>query len=218
MRRFGKDSWRQDSPCENKCEVSTDWPGHCFNKPTVMPHSKNKPIRRKAGAKPEVALLIFDFDGVLTDNRVLVFQDGREAVLCSRADGLAFDLLRQWRVRTVIMSTETNPVVRARAAKLRVPVLQALMDKGKAVQDFSRKAGIALANVMFVGNDLNDLPAMQNVGYPVAVANAHPAVKKIAWKVLRTNGGEGVAREVVENLLKPRTEAPKHQRQPKRNE
>lgn len=148
-----------------------------------------------------VKLLVFDFDGVLTDNRVLVLEDGREAVMCNRADGLAFDWLRASSVRAMLMSTERNAVVAARARKLQVEVLQAVADKGAAIRAFCREAEIDPAEAMFVGNDVNDLPAMRAVGFPIAVADAHPEVKEAAWRVLRTRGGDGVAREVVEDLL-----------------
>jgi YrbI family 3-deoxy-D-manno-octulosonate 8-phosphate phosphatase len=149
----------------------------------------------------DVQLIVFDFDGVLTDNRVIVFDNGHEAVLCNRADGLAFDMIRAARIPVLIISTERNPVVTARAAKMQVPVLQAIKDKGHALTDHCRSAGVDLSRVVFVGNDVNDLPAMQLVGFPIAVADAHEAVKAKAWTVLATRGGDGVAREVVEQIL-----------------
>jgi len=148
-----------------------------------------------------VQLIVFDFDGVLTDNRVIVFENGSEAVICNRADGLAFDMLRAAGIPVVIMSTERNPVVSARAAKLQVPVLQAIKDKRQALADHCRATGIDLSRVVFVGNDVNDLPAMESVGFPIAVADAHETVKAKAWAVLATRGGDGVAREVVEQIL-----------------
>ncbi len=148
-----------------------------------------------------VGLVVFDFDGVLTDNRVLVLEDGREAVLCNRADGLGFDMLRAAAIDTMIMSTERSPVVAARAAKLRVKVLQAVADKGAAIAGHCRDAGIDIRRVVFVGNDVNDLPAMRLVGYPIAVADAHHEVKRIAWTVLAARGGDGAARELAESVL-----------------
>lgn len=158
-----------------------------------------------------VSLLVFDFDGVLTDNRVLVLEDGREAVLCNRADGLAFDMFRAAGLRVLIMSTERNPVVAARAAKLRVPVLQAVGDKGLALNERCRADGLDLRRVAFVGNDLNDLPAMRLVGFPIAVADAHPQVKRMAWAVLATRGGDGAAREVAEDILGLRYDTAVHE-------
>ena len=148
-----------------------------------------------------VQLIVFDFDGVLTDNRVIVFENGTEAVICNRADGLAFDRLRAVGIPVIIISTERNAVVSARAAKLQVPVLQAVKDKRQALTDHCRSAGIDLSRVIFVCNDVNDLPAMQAVGFPIAVADAHDTVKAKAWTVLATRGGDGVAREVVEQIL-----------------
>lgn len=145
--------------------------------------------------------LIFDFDGVLTDNRVLVFSDGAEAVICNRADGLAFDHFRTVGFPVYIVSTETNPVVRARGAKLQVPVIDSVSNKDIAIGDLCDANGYAPARVMFVGNDLNDLPAMDIVGFPVAVADAHPKVISAAKHVLSRKGGEGVARELLESVI-----------------
>lgn len=150
---------------------------------------------------PSIALVVFDFDGVLTDNRVWVSEDGSESVACSRSDGLAFDMLRHHGIPSLIMSTETNPVVAARAKKLKVEVLQSVSDKGDTLAEYCRQANVALEDVMFVGNDLNDLPAIKIVGHPVAVADSHPAILAISRHTLNTPGGRGAAREVVEQLL-----------------
>ncbi len=156
---------------------------------------------------PKIALIVFDFDGVMTDNLVWVMEDGREAVACSRADGLGFKILRQHGLQLLIMSTETNPVVRARARKLKVPVLQSVEDKGTAIRNYCTKHGLELSQVAFVGNHVNDLPAMRLVGYPIAVGDAHASVKKIAWRVLRTVGGRGVSCEIAEKLLRIKLDA-----------
>lgn len=146
--------------------------------------------------------ILFDFDGVLTDNRVLVLEDGREGVWCNRADGLAFDLLRAVGMPAFIISTETNPVVLGRAAKLKVAALSGLSDKADTVSKLCRDRGFAPERIMFVGNDLNDIGVMKAVAFPVAVADAHPSVKQIAWRVLETAGGAGVAREIVERVVR----------------
>lgn len=148
-----------------------------------------------------IDLIVFDFDGVLTDNRVLVMEDGREGVFCNRADGLAFDQLRKHGCRTLILSTEANRVVSARASKLHVPVLQAVENKAEALSDYCSQNAISRQRTMFVGNDVNDLPAMLWAGTAIAVADAHPSVKRAAAVVLRTPGGGGVARELLEDVL-----------------
>jgi YrbI family 3-deoxy-D-manno-octulosonate 8-phosphate phosphatase len=151
--------------------------------------------------RDSVDLIVFDFDGVLTDNRVLVMDDGKEAVLCNRADGLGFDMFRAANIPVAIVSTERNPVVARRAEKLRVPVLQNVADKKQTLAEHCRSAGIDLARVVFVGNDINDLAVMRTVGYPVAVADAHPAVLDAAKIVLSAKGGDGAARELAEHVL-----------------
>ena len=146
-------------------------------------------------------LIVFDFDGVLTDNRVLVLGDGREAVFCNRSDGMAFDLFRQNRIPTLILSSEKHPVVAARAKKLRAPCLHGVSDKKTALQAYCQEQDVPLAGVLFVGNDLNDLPAMRMVGHRACPADAHPAVRAVCRLVLRSKGGEGVARELAERVL-----------------
>jgi len=147
-------------------------------------------------------LIVFDFDGVLTDNRVLVFDDGCEAVFCNRADGLAFDLFRREGIPTLILSTEKHPVVTARAKKLKVPCLHGIGDKKAVLQKYCRKASIRLEDVLYVGNDLNDLPAMRMAGHRVCPADAHPEVRAVCQTVLRSRGGEGVARELAEKVMR----------------
>jgi 3-deoxy-D-manno-octulosonate 8-phosphate phosphatase (KDO 8-P phosphatase) len=158
----------------------------------------------KSSMKPKripPKLIVFDFDGVLTDNRVLVFDDGREAVFCNRADGMAFDLLRRNGIPALILSTEKNPVVAARAGKLKVPCLQGIGDKKAVLQKYCQRKGIPLAEVLYVGNDVNDLAAMRIVGQRACPSDSHPAVRAVCERVLRSRGGEGVAREVAENIL-----------------
>lgn len=151
--------------------------------------------------RDDIDAVIFDFDGVLTDNRVITDQDGREAVVCNRSDGLGFEMFRKAAIPAFIVSRENNPVVTARATKLQVPVLQGIQDKAAAVNILCEEHGFDLRKVMFVGNDINDLPALRLVGYPVAVADAHPDVRSMAWRVLTQPGGGTVAREIIENVL-----------------
>lgn len=156
---------------------------------------------KKEIGRADVDLVVFDFDGVLTDNRVLVLQDGTEAVFCSRADGLGFEALHAAGLKTLILSTEQNPVVAARAKKLKVEVLHGIRDKGAALRDWCQANGVDLARAMFAGNDVNDLSAMRLVAYAVAPADAAKPAKDVAWRVLETAGGYGVAREIAERVL-----------------
>jgi 3-deoxy-D-manno-octulosonate 8-phosphate phosphatase (KDO 8-P phosphatase) len=149
----------------------------------------------------KTGLIVFDFDGVLTDNRVLVLDNGQEAVFCNRSDGMAIEALRRAGIPVVIMSKETSPVVAARARKLQIQALQALDDKATALEDFCKERGISLDAVVYVGNDLNDKHVMSKVGHRVCPSDAHPAIRAISHTVLRTAGGYGVARELVEDVL-----------------
>jgi 3-deoxy-D-manno-octulosonate 8-phosphate phosphatase (KDO 8-P phosphatase) len=149
----------------------------------------------------ELDVFIFDFDGVLTNNLVHLNEDGREWVSCSRADGLAFDVLRRLKKPMYILSTEKNPVVTARAKKLHVPVLQGVDDKVDALISLSETKGFNLSRVLYVGNDLNDFRAMQICGFTVCPADAHPRIKELAQFVLECNGGDGVVRELLEDVL-----------------
>jgi len=150
-------------------------------------------------AKPKA--LVFDFDGVLTDNKVYVSEDGKEMVCCNRSDGLAFDAFRRLGLPVFWVSRETNPVVRVRAAKLKIPVLQAVTDKPQAVYALAQKEGFSMSEILFVGNDLNDLDVMTACGLSACPADSHPRIAEIATFVLQSKGGEGVAREVAEKIL-----------------
>ena len=138
---------------------------------------------------------------MLTDNRVLVFEDGREAVTCNRADGLAFDFLRRVGKPAYILSRESNPVVAARARKLGVPVYSGVQDKAEGIERLCAERGHAPARILYVANDVIDLPVMRRVGFSAAVADAHSTVRDAAWVVLGTKGGDGVAREIVESVV-----------------
>ena len=148
----------------------------------------------------DIDLIVYDFDGVMTDNRVIVFQDGTEAVIVNRADGLGVDRFRNLGIPQLILSTETNPVVKARAVKLRLEVIASCKDKKIALENYCTQNGYDLKKVMYIGNDLNDLEVMRIVGFPVAPADAHPKIKQIAKLVTETRGGEGVVQELSDYL------------------
>jgi N-acylneuraminate cytidylyltransferase len=148
-----------------------------------------------------VRAVVTDFDGVHTDDTAIIDADGGERVRISREDGMGVALLRRAGIPMLILSTEVNPVVRARADKLRVPVLHGIDDKAAALTDWAQENEVRLADVAYLGNDVNDLAAMRLVGWPVAVANAHPLVLEEARVVLRRRGGEGAVRELVERVL-----------------
>ncbi|MGV2985373.1 cytidylyltransferase domain-containing protein [Microbacterium sp. AGC85] len=148
-----------------------------------------------------VKAVVTDFDGVHTDDTALVDAEGREQVRVSREDGMGVARLRRAGIPMLILSTEVNPVVRARAEKLRVPVLHGVDDKEAALAAWATENGIALADIAYLGNDVNDLPAMRIVGWPVAVADARAEVRAAARVVLDRRGGDGAVRELIERVL-----------------
>lgn len=145
--------------------------------------------------------IVFDFDGVLTDDKVYVDDAGRETVQCSRTDGIAFDILRTTRLRLFILTTEKNAVATHRAAKLKVPAVHGISDKLEAANDLAKTHGFDLARTLYVGNDVNDFRVMQACGFSACPADAHPRIREIAQFRLERNGGDGVAREIVEEVL-----------------
>lgn len=149
----------------------------------------------------EVKAVVFDFDGVHTDDHVFVDQDGKESVRVKRGDGLGVGMLRDAGIPVLILSTEKNPVVSARAEKLKVDVLQGQADKAEALGKWLAKKKIEADDVVYLGNDVNDEGCLQMVGWPVVVADAHPQVKPLARIVLKSHGGEGAVRELADIVL-----------------
>ncbi len=148
-----------------------------------------------------VKLVIFDFDGVFTDNTVYVAQNGGESVRCWRSDGLGISALLAAGIPAWIVSTEKNPVVSVRAEKLGVPCRQGVDDKATAVLEICRELGVAPSQTMFVGNDINDIPAFEVVGVPVGVADGYPEALSHAVFITTRPGGRGAVREICDLLL-----------------
>ena len=150
-----------------------------------------------------VDLLVLDFDGVLTDNRVWTDQDGRETVAANRSDSLIMAAMRQAGIEVVILSSEVNPVVAARARKMGIEAIHGvgIHDKAAILEKLLAERKVERANTIFVGNDTNDLPCFPLVGWGVAVADAHPEVKRRADFVLSLPGGHGAVRELCDLIL-----------------
>lgn len=145
-----------------------------------------------------ISLIVYDFDGVLTDNRVWVSQDGTESVSCNRSDGWWIARIKELGVPQIILSTEKNPVVSARGSKLGLEVVQGQSDKKAALLDIVKRAGHDLSSVCYVGNDMNDFECMKIVGLSIAPRDSHSDILKIAKFVAPTDGGDGVVRHVYD--------------------
>jgi 3-deoxy-D-manno-octulosonate 8-phosphate phosphatase (KDO 8-P phosphatase) len=150
---------------------------------------------------PSIKLLVLDFDGVLTDNRVLVSGGGKESVFCNRGDGFGIvHILKPLEIETIVISVETNKVVLQRCKKLGIECFHGVgvKDKLSILKQACEARNISLENVAFVGNDLSDIECIKNVGF--GVADAEEEVKKFANLVTKKNGGYGAVREFC-NLI-----------------
>ena len=149
----------------------------------------------------DIDVFVFDFDGVLTNNLVYLDQNGKESVSCSRGDGLAFDVIRKLKKSAYILSTEKNTVVGARAKKLKITAIQGVENKVSGIQEIVRKENCSLEKILYIGNDLNDYRVMKICGFSACPADSHYKIKQISNIVLKTNGGYGVVRELLEDAL-----------------
>lgn len=151
----------------------------------------------------DVDALVTDFDGVHTDDGAYVDEDGNEQVRVHRGDGMGISRLVRAEVPVMILSKERNPVVTRRAEKLNVDVAQGIDSKAHILSAWIESNGLDPARVAYVGNDINDLEAFDVVGWPIAVADAHPKVLAAARVVLDRPGGRGAVREVCDLIPIP---------------
>ena len=152
----------------------------------------------------DVDAVVTDFDGVHTDDTAGLDELGRESVRVSRADGAGVARLRDAGVPVLILSAEANPVVSRRAEKLGVDCVQGLADKGAALREWAAGRGIRLDRIAYLGNDRGDIPALDLVGWPMAVPDAAPEALERARHVLQRHGGHGAVRELAELVLAAR--------------
>ena len=162
----------------------------------------------RASRLPErVSALVMDFDGVLTDNRVSVDQTGLESVSCHRGDGWAIERLRQTGIRLLVLTGESNAVVRRRCEKLGLECAVARDDKLTILTEWLARNDIAPSDAVYVGNDEPDCPCMFYVGCGVAPADAYATAKAAARIVLDAEGGRGCIRELADLILTSRRES-----------
>ena len=147
-----------------------------------------------------VGLLALDFDGVLTDNAVYVDQNGTETVRCYRGDGIGIENLKSLGVAVAVISSESNPVVKARADKLGILCVQAVKHKGIEIVKLCHQVSVSPENTIFLGNDINDIPAFEVVGIPIGVADSHPDIHAHVVRLTRRNGGVGAVRELCDEI------------------
>ncbi len=162
----------------------------------ILPQKSDRP------GLADLALLVLDFDGVLTDNRVYVTERGEESVAAHRGDGMGISLAKQMGLEVLILSKERNPVVQARADKMKIEAYRGVDAKAEKLAELIDQRGLAAGQVAYVGNDINDLPCFPLVGLSVAVADSHPEVIRAADLILTKKGGRGAVREFIDLVLR----------------
>lgn len=150
----------------------------------------------------EIQAIFYDFDGVMTDNRVLVDQNGMESVFVNRGDGYGIARIKEMGIYQAIISTEANPVVERRAEKLNLPVVHGVADKGAVIMQYCEEHGFEASKCIFMGNDLNDLSAFQVVGFKTAPADAEEEILELADWVAERKGGYGCIRDLYRWLVR----------------
>ncbi len=203
-RFFGKTALHE-VPAERRWEI--DEPVDLDIAEVLLRHRSR--ADRLAALPDRLDALAFDFDGVFTDDRVTVLGEDREAVVCSRGDGMGIEMLRKAGWPMVVLSKETHPIVSARCAKLGLECRQGLGDKLTVLHRWLEGRGLEPERTLYVGNDINDLACLTAVGCPVAVSDAHPEAARAARIILEKPGGRGALRELAELILS-RYGAPKH--------
>ena len=149
-----------------------------------------------------IDLIVYDFDGVMTDNKVYLDQDGKETVQVNRGDGLGISEIKKLGIEQIIISTEKNPVVMKRSEKLGIGCMQGIENKKAALIDYCENNNFDLQNVAYVGNDINDKEVMEIAGTTYCPLDAHKSIQDISDNILKTKGGDGVVRELLDLINK----------------
>tara|TARA_Y100001978_G_scaffold198491_1_gene211009 strand:+ start:32 stop:511 length:480 start_codon:yes stop_codon:yes gene_type:complete len=149
-----------------------------------------------------VKLALFDFDGVFTDNNVYITENGKEIVKCNRSDGIGISRIKKIGIKCYVISSEKNIVVEKRCQKLNINFKQNVLDKKIAVLDICKENNIEPENTLFLGNDINDIPALKSVGFPVAVADAFLEIEEFVKFKTKAKGGQGAVREVCDIIFR----------------
>ena len=190
-RFFGKIALHE-IPIENVLEI--DEPAD-FEKASALISARINQLKTPV-LPGTIEAIIFDFDGVFTNNKVIVYADGTEAVVCYRGDGMGIELLREKGLFICVISKEKNPVLLARCSKLKLPCYHSVDNKWELLEKIISEKSIMPQTVIYVGKDINDIKYIRNVGFVFAVADAHPSVLASADIILTKKGGEGAIREL----------------------
>ena len=164
--------------------------------------ARNKRINLKRIKEIKIDTILLDFDGVLTNNKVYINEDGKESVRCDRSDGLVISILKKIGLKLFIISTEKNNVVYHRSKKLGIKCYYNQQNKFKKIKELEKNKVIVLNSCLYIGNDINDYYSMKLFYNTACPADSHPEIKKLSkWK-LRSKGGEGIMHEVATKILR----------------
>jgi len=149
-----------------------------------------------------IKLVVFDVDGVLTDGKLVLGENGNEYKSFHVRDGHGIVMLMETGCNVAVITARSSKIVAERMSSLGIKyIYQGEKDKGKAIKNLFDQLGLMPSEIAYVGDDIIDLPAMNKVALPIAVADAHPEVRKIAKFITKNNGGQGAAREVCELIM-----------------
>ena len=154
-----------------------------------------------------VRFAVFDFDGVFSDNRVWTNDRGEESVACFRGDTMGLRRLDEVGIEYLILTSETNDAVAARARKMRADCIKGIEDKLPVLRAEVERRGVSLAETSYVGNDVNDAECLAAIGFPVVPADAWAEVVPLARLVLTRAGGHGCVREFCDAVWLAKREA-----------
>ena len=149
----------------------------------------------------KISMIIYDFDGVMTNNKAYLNESGVESVQINRADGLGIELIRKLGIKQMILSTEKNKVVRARAKKLKIPVIHGVENKLLTFKKYCNDNNILNESIAFIGNDINDKDVMIYSGLSLCPKDAYTEIKKISDHILDVKGGDGVVRDMFNFII-----------------
>ncbi len=150
----------------------------------------------------KIKLLVMDVDGTLTDGKVYYSKNGEELKAFSIIDGMGIEIFHNLGYRTAILTSETSQIVTARSMKLKIDnVILGSKDKKKDLENLAKELELDLSEIAYIGDDINDVPAMKIVGFSACPANSLKYVKNFVDYICENSGGNGAVREVIELIL-----------------
>ena len=170
---------------------------------TLLGKNNLAPSYKMNNIYDKVNLFICDVDGVLTDSKIFYGEKDYSGKFFNVRDGLAFKLLKSAGIKSMILSGKKSGILKNRLKEIEVDIVfDNIKDKLKILKEFCDKQKYKFENICYIGDDLNDIPVLKNVGLPVAPSDAVDEVKRIVSIITKQQGGHGAVREIVEKIIK----------------